>query len=211
MSKNTKSKKLITPKKIAIISAVITLVSFGYKFTLGVLATSLVMLIAAFPTLFVFICKAAFAKNMNQTREQKKKAYFIMTIAAISFSTLFILFSVLKVGGIDITNKNRFEGWIGIVFIFFIILMFVLSIINLKGALEKTDILSIGIKEMSFIAALADAVMIQEFLYRVLLKYLNLPFMGTINRYFPLAVGVLMVIVSLTMIKRVLFYKAEQK
>lgn len=195
--------------KIAIISAAITLVSFGYKFTIGILATSLVMIIAAVPTLFVFICKAIFAKNMNQTREQKTKGYFIMMIAAISFSTIFILFSVLKVGGIDITNKNRFEGWIGIIFIFFIIALFVLSIINLNKAVNKNDILQIGLKEMTFISALADAVMIQEFLYRVILKYAKIPFMNTVNRLFPLIVGVLMVLVSITMIKRYIAYKKE--
>lgn len=206
-----KVKKIINPKRIAIVSAIITLVSFGYKFTIGILATSLVMLIAAFPTLFVFVCKAMFAKNMNQTREQKKKAYLIMTIAAFSFVAVFILFSVLKVGGIDITNKNRFEGWIGIIFIFFIILMFVLSIINLSKALDKTDILSIGIKEMSFIAALADAMMIQEFLYRVIFKYVQLPFMNIITKYFPLLVGILMVIVVIQMIKRCFAcYKKEK-
>ena len=206
-----KVKKIINPKRIAIVSAIITLVSFGYKFTIGILATSLVMLIAAFPTLFVFVCKAMFAKNMNQTGEQKKKAYLIMTIAAFSFVAVFILFSVLKVGGIDITNKNRFEGWIGIIFIFFIILMFVLSIINLSKALDKTDILSIGIKEMSFIAALADAMMIQEFLYRVIFKYVQLPFMNIITKYFPLLVGILMVIVVIQMIKRCFAcYKKEK-
>ncbi len=195
--------------KIAIISAAITLVSFGYKFTIGILATSLVMIIAAVPTLFVFICKAIFAKNMNQTKEQKTKGYFIMMIAAISFCTIFILFSVLKIGGIDITNKNRFEGWIGIIFIFFIIALFVLSIINLNKAVNKNDILQIGLKEMTFISALADAVMIQEFLYRVILKYAKIPFMNTVNRSFPLIVGVLMVLVSVTMIKRYIAYKKE--
>ena len=195
--------------KIAIVSALITLVSFGYKFTIGILATSLVMIIAAVPTLFVFVCKAVFAKNMNQTREQKIKAYFIMMVAAISFSAIFILFSVLKVGGIDITNKNRFEGWIGIVFIFFIIALFALSIINLNKAVNKSDILQIGLKEMTFISALADAVMIQEFLYRVILKYAKVPFLSTVNRIFPLAIGVLMVIVSVMMIKRYIEYKKK--
>ena len=162
-AKKEKKKKIITPKRVAIISAIIAFVSFAYKFTIGILATSLVMLIAAFPTLFVFICKAVFAKNLNQTYEQKKKSYLIMTIASFSFVLLFILFSVLKVGGIDITNQNRFEGWIGLIFIFFIIAMFVLSIINLRGALEKSDILTTGLREMSFISALTDAAMIQEF------------------------------------------------
>lgn len=210
-SKLKKIKKVITPRRIAIVSAIITFVSFGYKFSIGIMATSLVMIIAAFPTLFVFVCKALFARNMNQTRKQKKRAYIFMTAAAVSFSTLFIMFSVLKVGGIDITNKNRFEGWIGTIFIFFIILMFVLSIMNLSKALNKSDLLSIGIKEMSFIAALADAMMIQEFLYRVLLKYLHLPFMNYINKYFPLLVGVMMIIVSFIMLRRCLTYKVEEE
>ena len=206
-------KKIITPKRVAIISAIIAFVSFAYKFTIGILATSLVMLIAAFPTLFVFICKAVFAKNLNQTYEQKKKSYLIMTIASFSFVLLFILFSVLKVGGIDITNQNRFEGWIGLIFIFFIIAMFVLSIINLRGALEKSDILTTGLREMSFISALTDAAMIQEFSYRVILKYLHLPFMGYVNQYFPFGVSLIMLIVTIIMIVRCfkLFASKEEK
>lgn len=212
-AKKEKKKKIITPKRVAIISAIIAFVSFAYKFTIGILATSLVMLIAAFPTLFVFICKAVFAKNLNQTYEQKKKSYLIMTIASFSFVLLFILFSVLKVGGIDITNQNRFEGWIGLIFIFFIIAMFVLSIINLRGALEKSDILTTGLREMSFISALTDAAMIQEFSYRVILKYLHLPFMGYINQYFPFGVSLIMLIVTIIMIVRCfkLFTSKEEK
>lgn len=197
-----KIKKIITAKRLAIVMALIALVSFGYKLTIGILATSLVLIVAAFPTLFVFICKALYAKNMEQSKADKKKTYFIMTIVTASYAVIFILFSVLKVGGIDITNKNRFEGWIGIIFILFIIVMFVLSIINLRGALNKDDLVVIGIKEISFVAALADAVMINAFLYRVLLKYLNLPFMGFLNNTLPLAVGVLMAVVPIFMFKR---------
>ena len=208
--KKSKIKKIATPKRIAIVSAIITFVAFAYKFTLGILATSLVMLIAAFPTLFIFICKAVFVKNLNQTEAQKKKAYLIMTIATFSFTMLFIMFSTLKVGGIDITNSNRFEGWIGLIFIFFIIVMFVLSIINLRGALEKTDILAIGLREMSFVSALTDAAMIQEFSYRVILKYLHLPFMNYINQYFPFGVSMIMLIVTIIMIIRCVKYLTKK-
>ena len=203
-------KKRLTPKKMAILMAVIALISFAYKLTIGILATSLVMIIAAIPTFFVFVCKAAYAKNMNQTREEKKKAYFVMAVATAAFAAIFILFSILKVGGIDITNQNRFEGWIGIVFILFIILLFVLSIINLTGALNKTDLVVIGIKEITFVSALTDAVMIQEFIYRVVLGYIDfdIPFMDLIAKYFPLIVGVIMAIVPLLMFKRLKEYDA---
>ena len=197
-------KKKLSAKKIAIIMAIVSLVSFGYKLTIGILATSLVMIIAAIPTFFVFVCKAMYAHNMNQTKEQKIKAYLIMTIATACFAAIFILFSILKVGGIDITNQNRFEGWIGLVFIFFIILMFVLSIINLTGALVKSDLVLIGIKEITFVSALADAVMIYEFLYRVILGYIEgvIPFLSLISNYLPLAIGVLMALVPIKMFKR---------
>lgn len=200
--------KHITLKRIAILTALISLASFIYKLVIGILATSLVMIISSIPTFFVFVCKALFAKNMNQSRSDKKKTYFIMIIAISFFVTLFVLFSILKVGGIDITNQNRFEGWIGIIFILFIILMFVLSIINLRGALNKTDLLAIGLREMSFVSALTDAVMINEFLYRVIIKYISVPFYDTISRYFPLIVGGIMIIVPIIMIKRFIAYKA---
>ena len=67
----TKVKKVVTPKRLAIAMAIIALVSFVYKFTVGVMALSMVMIIAAVPTLFVFICKALYAKDMHQPRDKK--------------------------------------------------------------------------------------------------------------------------------------------
>ena len=216
--KKLKVKIPLTPKQLAIAMAIIALVSFGYKFTVGMLAMSLVMIIAAIPTFFVFLCKFLYAKHMDQPRNEKKRAYLLMLIFTASFSLLFILFSILKVGGIDISIENKFDGWIGLVFIFFIILMFVLSIINLKGALNKTDLVVIGIKEISFVSALTDAVMINEFLHRVIVRYILDTFDSIdilhiidvyrfLNNLFPLAVGIIMAIVPFIMLKRYLKYK----
>ena len=134
-----------------------------------------------------------------------------MMIATVCFVILFILFSILKVGGIDITHENNFQGWIGILFICFIILLFVLSIINLKGALNKDDLVVIGIKEITFVSALADAVMINGFLYRVFLKYLPIPFYDYLNQFFPLGVAILMSVIPFIMLKRFITYKVDDE
>ena len=95
--------------------------------------------------------------------------------------------------------------------------MFVLSIINLKGALNKSDLVVIGIKEISFVSALTDAVMINEFLYRVIIRHIletidtieimhSLEIYGFINNLFPLAVGIIMAIVPFIMLRRYLKY-----
>lgn len=206
-----KLKNAVSPKRLAIIMAIIALVSFGYKLTIGILAMSTVMIVAAIPTFFIFLCKALYAKNMDQSREQKKKAYLFIMIFTASFSILFILFSTLKVGGIDISHYNTMTGWIGILFIFFIIVMFVLSIINLKGALNKNDLVVIGIKEITFVSALADAVMINDFIYRVILsyvlEYVPIPLYEQLNNLFPLVVGIIMALVPIFMFNRYLKYK----
>ena len=213
-AKKEKKKKIkipLTPKQIAIAMAIIALVSFLYKFTIGIMSLSMVLIVAAVPTLFVFICKFLYARHMDQTREKKKRSYFFMMIATVCFVVLFLMFSLLKVGGIDITHYNTFTGWIGIVFIFFVIAMFVLSIINLRGALQKDDLVVIGIKEISFVAALADAVMINGFLNRVFLRYIKdyILFYEQINKYFPLGVSILMCIVPIIMLKRFITYKVD--
>ena len=207
-----KVKKVVTPKRLSIAMAIIALVSFLYKFTIGVMSLSIVLIIAAVPTLFVFICKALYAKDMHQPRDKKKKTYFFMMIATVCFVVLFLMFSTFKAFGIDISHENTFTGWIGIVFIFFIMVMFALSIINLRGALNKDDLVVIGIKEITFVSALADAVMINGFLYRVLIKYIAdyIPFYKYINSYFPLAVAVLMVIVPFIMLRRWWKYKVDE-
>ena len=88
--------------------------------------------------------------------------------------------------------------------------MFVLSIINLHGALNKDDLVVIGIKEITFVSALADAVMINGFLYRVFLKYLPIPFYNYLNRFFPLGVAILMVIIPFLMLRRFIKYKVDE-
>ena len=208
--KPSKLKKLITPKKIALVMALISLVSFLYKIGLGVISNSMILIIASLSTAVVCACKFIFWKDMNADRKAKKRSYFIMMILALSFAVLFLLFAVLKVGGIDTSSKNNFKGIVGYIFIAFVILMFVLSIINLRGALTKSDIMVIGIKEMIFVSALADAVIIQEFLYKTIPHYRDIPFMKLINSYFPLIIAVLMIIVPIYMFKRFREYEAEK-
>ena len=206
--KPSKLKKLVTPKKIALLMAIISLVSFLYKIGLGVISNSMILIIASLSTAVVCACKFIFWKDMNADRKAKKRSYFFMMILALAFAVLFLLFAALKVGGIDTSSKNSFKGIIGYIFIGFVIIMFVLSIINLKGALEKNDIMVIGIKEMTFVSALADAVIIQEFLYKVIPHYRDIPFMKLLNSYFPLIIGVLMIIVPIYMFKRFKDYEA---
>lgn len=186
----------------AIISAAISLIAFLYKFSLGVLTASIILMVASGSTLIVFFCKVLFIKNINSTRYRKKVAYFIMMILALSFGVLFLLFAVLKIGGIDTSRSNNFTGWLSYLFMAFVILMFLLSIINLKGALEKDDIMVIGLKEMTFVSALADAVIIEEFLYKTILYSLNIPFLSIVNNYFPLLVAVFMLSIPFFMFRR---------
>ena len=208
--KPSKLKKLVTPKKIALLMAIISLVSFLYKIGLGVISNSMILIIASLSTAVVCACKFIFWKDMNADRKAKKRSYFFMMILALAFAVLFLLFAVLKVGGIDTSSKNSFKGIIGYIFIGFVIIMFVLSIINLRGALQKDDIMVIGIKEMIFVSALADAVIIQEFLYKTIPHYRDIPFMKLINSYFPLIIAVLMIIVPIYMFKRFKEYEAEK-
>ena len=202
-----KKKKL---KRMTFLTSLITLVSFLYKFGLGFLTRSLVLLIASVSTLMVFICKVVFVKNVLQTREKKKKAYLIMAISILVYSFIFIAFVVLKVNGIDISNDKTYSGIIGSLLILFMLIMFVLSIKNLKGALEKTDIMVIGLKEMVFVSALADLVIIEEYISRIILEYKTIDILLFINNYFSLAIGILMVVVGIIMIIRFARYKVNK-
>ena len=212
MKKTKEERKQIGEKKklkrITFLTALITLVSFLYKFGLGFLTRSLVLLIASISTLMVFICKIVFVRNVLQTREKKKKAYLIMAISILVYSFIFIAFVVLKVNGIDISNDKTYSGIIGSLLILFMLIMFILSIRNLKGALEKSDIMVIGLKEMVFVSALADLVIIEEYISRIILEYKTIDILLFINNYFSLAIGILMVIVGIIMIIRFARYKA---
>ena len=212
MKKTKEERKKIGEKKklkrITFLTALITLVSFLYKFGLGFLTRSLVLLIASISTLMVFICKIVFVRNVLQTREKKKKAYLIMAISILVYSFIFIAFVVLKVNGIDISNDKTYSGIIGSLLILFMLIMFILSIRNLKGALEKSDIMVIGLKEMVFVSALADLVIIEEYISRIILEYKTIDILLFINNYFSLAIGILMVIVGIIMIIRFARYKA---
>ena len=184
-------------QRMTALTAIITLVSFLYKLGMGIYAMSLVLMIASISTLMVFICKVAFVKAVTKTRVAKKKSYLFMTIATLIYSLIFLCFIVLKIFDIDISSQKTYEGWLGILLIAFMLIMFILSIINLKGALEKTDLMVIGLKEITFISALADLVIIEAFLYGIYLEYQTpLDILVTINQYFPLGVAGLMLITT---------------
>ena len=202
-------------KRNTFFSMLITLVSFLYKTALAVVAMSHVLMIAALSTFMVFICKAIFVKNVLETRDKKKKAYFGMMVAVLLYSLIFIAFVVLKVNGIDIGKTVDFESWFGILFIALMLLLFILSVRGLKGALEKSDLMVIGLKEMTFVSALADLVIIEEFVSLIVLKYVSTTIsaeqMSVINGYFSLGVGVFMVVVAIIMLIRCIRYNTEKK
>lgn len=194
--------------KMPYISAGITLASFLYKFTLGIITPSVILVVASISTLIVFVCKVIFCKFMDKDQDKQRVAYFVMMVLALAFALLFFMFSILKVGGIDITHENKYEGFLGYAFIFFVIVMFVLSIINLRGALNKKNLMVIGLKEVIFMSALTDAVIIEEFLYRCVLKY-TVPFMNLLNAIFPVAVAIVMLSIPFFMFKRYYGMKKE--
>lgn len=202
------AKSRLKTKRNTFLSMLVTLGSFIYKAVLAILTLSMVLMVASLSTLMVFIAKLAFVRNYTKTRDKKKKAYLVMSIAVIMYSFIFIAFAVLKINGIDISNQNTYEPWLASLLIGFLIVMFVLSIIKLKSALEKSDITLIGLKEMIFISALADVVIIFEFITRTVLTYNDAPVMVIINSYVPLGVGVTMIVTSAIMLIRYLRYKA---
>lgn len=198
-------------KTLTFISAIVTLLSFAYKATLSFLTMSMVLMVASVSTLMVFICKAIFVRNVLETRDKKKRAYFIMALAVFLYSLIFIAFVVLKVNDIDISREIPFDGLYAILFIAVLFVLFILSVIGLKGALEKTDIMVIGLKEMTFVSALADLVIIEEFVSIIILKYKEIEYMSKINGYFSLGVGALMLVTSLLMFIRFFRYKASKQ
>lgn len=202
------AKSKLKTKRNTFLSMLVTLGSFIYKVVLAILTLSMVLMVASLSTLMVFITKLAFVRNYTKTRDKKKKAYLVMSIAVIMYSFIFIAFAVLKINGIDISNQNTYEPWLASLLIGFLIVMFILSIIKLKSALEKSDITLIGLKEMIFISALADVVIIFEFITRTVLTYNDAPVMVIINSYVPLGVGVTMIVTSAIMLIRYLRYKA---
>lgn len=206
-----KSKKKM--KRNTFFSMLITLVSFLYKAALAVISMSHVLMIAALSTFMVFICKAIFVKNVLETRDKKKKAYFGMMLAVLVYSLIFIAFVVLKVNGIDIGKTVDFESWFGILFIALMLILFILSVRGLKGALEKTDLMVIGLKEMTFVSALADLVIIEEFVSLIILRYVTIEAsqMKVINGYFSLGVGITMIVVAIIMLIRCIRYNRDNK
>ena len=110
------------------------------------------------------------------------------------------------------SNQKTYEGWLGGLLIGFMLLMFILSVLGLKGSLEKSDIMVIGLKEMTFVSALADLVIIEEFTSRIIRQYatFDLIVLGYIDSYIALGVGSLMLLVSIIMLVRFFRYKKEK-
>ena len=190
-------------------SASMTLISFIYKAFLGIYTMSLVLIIASISTLLVLIAKIMFIQTATKTRAQKKKAYLVITIVTFIYVLIFILFSVLKVFGIDTSNNKTYEGIYGAIFIAFLLVMFILSLAKLSDALDKCDLIVIGLKEITFVSTLTDLVIIEEFVSRIILNYHYIELMEKINNYFVLGVSIVMIIMPIVMFIRYALYKPE--
>ena len=198
-------------KFVALLTGLFSLATFIYKLALGIYSNSLVLIIASISTLTVAICKLTFAKTATKKRIEKKKAYLVMVVASTIYVAIFMLFVALKINGIDISSQKTYSGLLGAILIGLMVIMFVLSIIKLRGALEKTDLMVIGLKEIIFISALSDLIIIENYAYGMFLNYYGDHILfATIDKYIALAVGVIMVIVILAMYIRCARYKVEQ-
>ena len=203
-----KLKKTKKKSNLIKLSIGITFISLLYKLLLVYFTMSLVLLIATIPTLIVLVCKVLYIKNVKRTRDKKKKAYYFMLICIFLYSLIFILFVVLKFNGIDISNDKTYNGWIGSLFIMLLIIIFILSILSLKDAVSKDDIMVIGLKEIAFVSALSDSVIIEEYISRIILEYKTFKVLETINNYYSLAIGIIMLCTSVIMFFRIIKYKA---
>lgn len=195
-------------KRITKLSALISFLSFLYKGMLSYLTLSIVLLIASISTFLIFVVKLLFVKNINKSRSNKKKAYFFMSLALLVYSFIFIAFVVLKINGIDASNNKEYSGTTGYILIGIMILMFFLSLLNLKKAYERTDLMVVGLKEMTFASALADLVIIEEFVYRLDFLKKDYLLLNTLHNFFPLAVGIAMTGIAISMLFRLLKYRA---
>ena len=156
-----------------------------------------------------FICKVLFIRNVDKRRENKKRAYFIMMLAVFIYSLIFVAFSVFKINGIDISKEIEFDGLLGILFMSLLLVLFILSLIGLKGALEKTDLMVIGLKEITFVSALADLVMIEKFVSLLIIKYKDIENIDILNNYFAIGTGYFMFLISIFMLIRFMKYKTK--
>ena len=158
----------------------------------------------------VFICKIVFVKNVLATRDKKKKAYLIMTISILVYALIFIAFGILKAFDISIASKNPFDGLYGTLFIVILVVLFLLSLLNLIKATDKSDIMVIGLRQIVFISALTDLVLIEEFVAQTLLDKAEID-ISWLDDYFPLGVAALMLIIAISMFVRLFTYRTKQE
>lgn len=78
--------------------------------------------------------------------------------------------------------------------------MFILSLYKLEGALENNDLIVIGLKEITFVSALTDLVIIEDFASRIILQYFDFPLMDKINSYFVVGISLLLLIIPFIML-----------
>ena len=196
-----------TLKKTVTFTAIMTLLSFAYKLGMGIWTASIILIIAAISTFLVFIAKIAFIKTATKSRVEKKRAYLIIAVVTLIYSLIFISFSVLKLFGIDTSNQRTYTGIYGAIFIGIIFVMFILSMYKLEGALENDDLIVKGLKEITFVSALTDLVIIEDFVSRIILQYVEFPMMDKISSYFILGISLLMLIIPFVMLVRCFRYQ----
>ena len=197
-------------KFITLISAMATFFSFLYKLLLGYVYRSIIYVATAFSAFTIFLCKMIFVRKATKSREEKRRGYLKMAAILFIYAILFILVVVLRIKGIGLEEKS-YEGWISTILALFIVLMFVLSIRGYRIAADRTDIMVLGLKEVGLATCFADLVVLEGLLDDYFVDYFKEEKVNLVHDWFSLAMGGLMVFVSLCMFIRGIRKKKEYK
>ena len=108
-------------------------------------------------------------------------------------------------------EEKSYEGWISTILALFIVLMFILSIRGYRIAADRTDIMVLGLKEVGLATCFADLVVLEGLLDDYFVDYFKEEKVKLVHDWFSLAMGGLMVFVSLCMFIRGIRKKKEYK
>lgn len=185
------------------LSVIFGLLFMILKFVIGVATFSIVFMYSCIYAFLIIACKFIFIQHLYSAEDKKYKAYNIMALLLFLGAFAFNMSMLIRISSVRV--EQRFHPLFAVIFSFYLIFSYVISVYGLLDAKRQNDLLFTGLKIVSYSSFFMDLVLEQ----RLIIGCLNITDkqITFVNFTFGISCGIAMALLSISMFVYGIYYR----
>lgn len=177
------------------LAATFSFLFLAAKLIIGIATHSVIFLYSCVYALLMLLCKLIFLKGLYKSEKEKYKSYNLMALVLFLGAFAFNMSLLIRLNAVR--EEQRFHPIFAIIFSFYLIFLYVLSIYGLWDAKRQNDLLFLGLKLVTYSSFFMNMVLAQRLVIGCLsISDRQITF---INFAFGISCGIAMAIIAISM------------